>query len=445
VQYFEKQHFNELWDDSTLILDTSFVGLIKQSNPNQSKVMMDILSNRLNNIWIPNHVVQEYEQIKESDRFKTGPNGRMDAFYRRFSSLSGNEITDIKAVRNSLVKEMEREGHRELARIIMELPDENLFLNLLSEIEGGKEKVWAEFMELINTGAFDQFWSELVKKSGRPFTEDELRVIKADGNFRYHAVPPIPPGYKDKNKTEEKRYGDLIIWKQILAQIGTDDGSYIFVIADKKPDWFERDQNKIVVRPRRELDMEAKGKCPNADIHIVYFLDYLRFSTDHFFENMDVLIQHLEHDVLIRDDIIEYIENNLYELIEEDLQSIATDYKGCSWPDVVEDIEIFDPYWDNSGNICYEVKAGCTFEYVIDIEDRFDGPDDPKEEHCSGYASTNLTVKIPVEADEGRYNPNHLIVNKHDWEIIVDDVQINEITAPFEDEDQSPDEDQDDY
>ena len=68
---------------------------------------------------------------------------------------------------------------------------------------------------------------------------DITRELSSVGEFRYsHRVPP---GFQDGAKSEN-RYGDLIIWEEILRDsVGRDDGqtdmACIFVSQDEKTDW----------------------------------------------------------------------------------------------------------------------------------------------------------------------------------------------------------------
>lgn len=62
---------------------------------------------------------------------------------------------------------------------------------------------------------------------GDPFTQDEIKLIEVRGKARYSKK--IPPGYEDDenkndfrsygNITYELKYGDLIIWFQLIEAI----------------------------------------------------------------------------------------------------------------------------------------------------------------------------------------------------------------------------------
>jgi len=74
----------------------------------------------------------------------------------------------------------------------------------------------------------------------------ELDKICAEGEQRYKRK--IPPGYKDASKDAgedpTRPYGDLILWKQILEKSKAENKSIIFVLDDRKEDWWTSSEAK---------------------------------------------------------------------------------------------------------------------------------------------------------------------------------------------------------
>jgi hypothetical protein len=64
---------------------------------------------------------------------------------------------------------------------------------------------------------------------------------------------------KDKDDpTARDKYGDLLIWKQMLKQAKETGKDVVFVSRDVKEDWWELDKDKKPVRPRPELFREFR-------------------------------------------------------------------------------------------------------------------------------------------------------------------------------------------
>ena len=112
----------------------------------------------------------------------------------------------------------------------------------------------------------DTILSELTKlyegKVGDKYSDERLKEIFTIGEERYNKK--VPPGYKDTNKKtgDRHRFGDLIIWLQILEKSKKDGCDIIFVTDDKKEDWWQL-HNGDKIGPRRELIIEFRKETGN--------------------------------------------------------------------------------------------------------------------------------------------------------------------------------------
>lgn len=91
-------------------------------------------------------------------------------------------------------------------------------------------------------------------KTGQPFDSEKLNEIAKEGEERYQQE--IPPGYKDykKDNTDDqyRKYGDLIVWKQIIEHAKSQNKPVIFITDDKKEDWW-LEQSGRTIGPRPEI------------------------------------------------------------------------------------------------------------------------------------------------------------------------------------------------
>ena len=81
---------------------------------------------------------------------------------------------------------------------------------------------------------------------GPPYSDEQLETICKEGQERY--TLKIPHGYKDEGKDETtlyglsnyncRKYGDLLIWRQIIDRATEAKKGIIFVNDDKKEDWW---------------------------------------------------------------------------------------------------------------------------------------------------------------------------------------------------------------
>jgi PIN like domain len=89
-----------------------------------------------------------------------------------------------------------------------------------------------------------------------------------------HFKNKIPPGFMDVDKDEDERYGDLVLWVEIIEQAKSISKPIIFVTDDQKEDWWLRISGRTIgLRP--ELVAELWG----ATRQLFYM-----YSTDRFIE-----------------------------------------------------------------------------------------------------------------------------------------------------------------
>lgn len=109
-------------------------------------------------------------------------------------------------------------------------------------------------------------------KVGKPYSSSELNQLYKLGKKRYRLF--IPPGFKDIDKPEPKRYGDLLIWNQIIDKSILDNKAIIFVTDDQKEDWVSLYFNQSI-SPLPELLKEFR-KLTNNEFYIFQTFDFIK-------------------------------------------------------------------------------------------------------------------------------------------------------------------------
>ncbi|WP_223531789.1 PIN-like domain-containing protein [Pseudomonas sp. GL-RE-20] len=117
---------------------------------------------------------------------------------------------------------------------------------------------------------------------GDKWTREQLNALKKEGEDRY--AKKIPPGYKDAKKDagEFDKFGDLIIWKEMIAKAKADNRPIVFITDDVKEDWWWIHKGRKL-GPRPELVEEFKAES-GQDFHIYEFSQFLRFAAERFAE-----------------------------------------------------------------------------------------------------------------------------------------------------------------
>ena len=115
------------------------------------------------------------------------------------------------------------------------------------------------------------------EKVGNEFEKDTYTSLCKEAENRY--ANRIPPGYKDAGKNDgddldKRKYGDFILWKQVIEKSKTSKQNVIFVTDDKKEDWWLEQSGKTI-GPRPELIKEFQEETQQ----LIYM-----YQSDRFFE-----------------------------------------------------------------------------------------------------------------------------------------------------------------
>lgn len=113
---------------------------------------------------------------------------------------------------------------------------------------------------------------------GEKWKPEQFTAIKKEGDDRYNRK--IPPGYKDAKKEsgDLDKFGDLIIWKEMMAKAKAEGRPVLFISDDVKEDWWWIHKGrKLGSRP--ELVEEFKAES-GQDFHIYEFSQFLRFAAE---------------------------------------------------------------------------------------------------------------------------------------------------------------------
>ena len=249
-----------IWSsDSTIFVFDTNVYLNFYSYAEKTKSdLFSILDKIKNNIWVPNHVALEYQRRrldvidKERENFT-----KITNVFNKFN----NQI-NVEIIQNLGIEKKLPVLHQSLCDFLLK------FNELCDDFVGG---VFEEQKRLKpDVRSSDDIRKKLdVILSGRvgiPFTQEEIDKIYEEGEVRFSSK--IPPGFKDAGKggdfsdfvymgvNYKRKFGDLIIWKQLINEASKDDvRNVIFVTDDKKHDWWYGIGDKII-GPQERLQTE---------------------------------------------------------------------------------------------------------------------------------------------------------------------------------------------
>lgn len=257
---FKPLKIEEIKDDCLYLLDANVL-LLPFSSDSKSLKAIEKVYKKLaseNRLFIPAHAAREYlshRAQKIGDIYQSVTQKRDSSFnplgaYPLLSELSSySEMRELE----SSIKDLYKKYSEQLRKIA-------------STIESW---VW------------DDPISEMYQRTfkNRILSDSELDRKSIKKDLERRIFYSLPPGYKDKTKTENTA-GDLMIWQEILTLGKKENKHIIFVSGDEKPDWWYQ-SNKKNIYPRFELVNEYRKETNGKTFHIASLSKLLKtFDTD---------------------------------------------------------------------------------------------------------------------------------------------------------------------
>ena len=259
-----KEELDSLWGNAIFVFDTNVLLNLYRYQSSTRDSLLAVIDRLTDRVWIPYHVGLEFQR----NRLKV-----IAAQHKRYSEVQNIVSKSISGMQTELDRLQLKKHHSHIN------PDK-----LIENIDKIKSEFLKELGALeeksISVTSVDEIRNKIDSlfegKIGTPPKEQqEIDDLFKEAEVRYKNA--IPPGFKDSKKDEKnpdeftyggitykRKYGDLIVWKQIIHQAKTESlKDVIFITDDSKSDWWWKiDSNgkkTIGVRPELidELTREA--------------------------------------------------------------------------------------------------------------------------------------------------------------------------------------------
>jgi hypothetical protein len=262
-------HFNEseeklqqLWGSCIFVFDANIILNFYRYSDATRDEFFEFLKKIKNRIWLPHRAAEEYL------------NNRLSVIYQQECSYDDT----VKSI-NSLKSDLD--NARQHPFVSQEAFNEakKVFKLLCKELSENKQVHTAR---ISNDEIQESISLIFENKVGQPYSEEKLKKMITDGEERYKQK--IPPGFKDEAKSGDsevfteicRKYGDLIVWNQIIDNSIATKKGVVLVTDDKKEDWWEKFKGKTI-GPRPELVKEFKDKTGN-NFHMYQADRFLEFA-----------------------------------------------------------------------------------------------------------------------------------------------------------------------
>ena len=241
-------HLREVWDTSLFVFDANILlNLYRYSDTTRSEFLR-ILDKIKSRVWLPHRAAEEY-------------------FNNRLSVIDQQEKSYDDTTKSiaSLKSDLENARQHPFVTSATMGKVTRVFDELCEELKRNKSVHTAR---ISNDEIKDAIASIFENRVGFPFEKEKLRELISEGEERYKQK--IPPGFKDGSKSGDsevfvekcRKYGDLIVWSQVIDKAIESGKGVVLVTDDKKEDWWERFKGKTI-GPRPELVKEFKDRANN--------------------------------------------------------------------------------------------------------------------------------------------------------------------------------------
>lgn len=260
----EMPNLDDTDNELLVVLDTNVLLQALRYSPESRKKLYESIKSVKSRLFIPYIVGLEYN------------------FNKRYKKILSDTIQKFNTDFNTLGKMVTSNDENEVREKIKKRFSETINATFNSFLD---EDIKEELdLISIDTKSIKKFEKLYEGRVADKLSQEWIDGIEKLGEKRY--ANNVPPGYMDSDKSDifnfhdlkyQKKYGDLILWQEIVEKAKEDQiKKVVFISDDLKEDWlFKIDKAEIGVRAelREELWVEA-----NADLFLLTSNEFLSLS-----------------------------------------------------------------------------------------------------------------------------------------------------------------------
>lgn len=315
--YPTESEIEKLWQDGIIIFDTNILLNLYALSEETGNKILDIFENLSDRIWIPYNVFYEYHQ------------NRLNVIMSVYNETENLKADLLKGFTNYIQSKLV--DNREQVNPVFNWNEiENIILNMKSEFKDYIETESDKLPDRFKKDDIRLRYSKIFKdRIGKKMVKEELEEIYQEGEVRYEKG--LSPGYKDRNKKssldynfdDNRKYGDLIIWKQILKKAETTEKPIIFITDETNGDWWQQ-AGDLNFGPTYFMKKEMEER--KTLFHMYSSLDFFRGLENYL-------------NIKIEEDKLEEIKNNAVSELDLDELRVELDIKAEKYTE--DELELY--------------------------------------------------------------------------------------------------------
>lgn len=373
----DEGEIKRLWTEAWFVFDTNALLGFYRTSAKVVDEAFSLISDLHDRLWLPHQVALEYHE-----------------------NYPGVEAAILSAPRDS--GELLEGAVAKLQQGLAEKRHPYLQASLFAEIEKFKKATKrlierkeihdADFVRRRIHHVQDFIDREFVTV-GAPYDDKRLQEIYADGEMRFKRN--VPPAFKDKGKdkdeTGNRKYGDLVLWKQILDHAQQTKRPVIFITNDSKEDWWQKQSGRII-GPHPLLRREMKT---------ITGQDYYSYTIERFVEYGVPQVQKrkVKHEAEVDAKVTERTENAISRTMRDDsMWSEILANRIMNYPSSLTSVLLSDPELIAKLNLTLPPDLQAAFRNVLGIPSK--GMQESFRRALGKEAHITNALRHLVEVDE---------------------------------------------
>lgn len=256
-----EEEFAEMWRLCIFAFDANMLLNIYRYTPETQEKFFAILERLKERIWVPHQAATEY--------FK----GREDVIKSQlkvYEDVAAKLDADLEKLAKQLEESCKRHPSIKIESVIAQIKTAQ------AESKNSLEKDREKHPDFSESDPLCEKVVELFDgKTGGRFSDVRLADIYEEAEERFKILRP--PGYSDaKNKPIPEKYGDVVIWFELIEHAKAERKPLVFVTDDRKEDWWVKKNGKTI-SARLELFEEFQKKA-NTSIYIYQSDQFIEYA-----------------------------------------------------------------------------------------------------------------------------------------------------------------------
>lgn len=265
--YYKKNELEikSIWENGLILFDTNVLLNLYRYSDSTRDTILDLISKFSKQIWLP------YQAALEYNRNRYEVIAEQEKAYKEFLDKISQIQKDLQSTNKPPF----------LSKVV----DKNLntvFESVSAEVHESIKK-YCDYLK--DDPIYNKISELFANRITESYSKDRLFEIYKEGEERYKKK--TPPGFEDeKTKDGINKYGDLVLWMQIIDKAKEEKKHIILITDERKIDWWWKIKDGRNMGPRQELIEEIKLEA-DVDFHMYSSERFLSFGQSYLKEQVN--------------------------------------------------------------------------------------------------------------------------------------------------------------